>query len=308
MTSKLDQLNITGKVYILLYAPIIVHLVIVGVEAVSILSDRVSKVNIQTRLRVDKEAWPPEPPKAFTPLLLIQHQSHRNLKQSTAMTKFVERGHIDKVISLASGDTALKPSQHPRLHPLQEVLDTSKITKEVEKILAPLETSDDPQFILIEGAPGIGKSLLLKEIAYRWGKKEILQKFKLVLLVCLRNPAVQQMSLIDDLLQSFCKGDGRASEIASDCSKYLFKNNGEDLVFLFDGYDEYPEMLREDSLIAYILQREVLPCCGLIVSSRPHASVSLHEQATVRVDILGFTEAERQHYIKESMKGQQQKN
>lgn len=51
----------------------------------------------------------------------------------------------------------------------------------------------------------------------------------------------------------------------------------------------------------------MLPRCGVILSSRSHASVSLRQQATVRVDILGFTEAERERYIKESMKGQSQK-
>ena len=220
------------------------------------------------------------------------------------MAEFVERGHIDKVVS------ATKTERHPKLdshQPLQEMLDTSKITKEVAEILAPLETSDDPQFILIEGAPGIGKSLLLKHIAYRWSIQEILQTFKLVLFVCLRDPAVQKMSLIDDLLQSFCRRDRRATEIASACSDYLSENNGEDLALLIDGYDEYPERLQKDSLIADILERHTLPRCGLIASSRPHASISLREQATVRVDILGFTEAERTLYIKESMKGQPQK-
>ena len=37
--------------------------------------------------------------KAFTPLVLIQHQGYRNLKQSTAMAKFVEQGHIDKLVT-----------------------------------------------------------------------------------------------------------------------------------------------------------------------------------------------------------------
>ena len=223
------------------------------------------------------------------------------------MAEFVERGHIDKVVTVTKTDALPKRPKLDSHQPLQEVLDTIKVTKEVSEILVPLETSDDPQFILIEGAPGIGKSLLLKHIAYRWGIQEILQKFKLVLLVCLRNPAVQQMSLIDDLLQSFCRRDRRATEIASACSDYLSENNGEDLALLLDGYDEYPERLRNDSLVADILARKVLPRCGLIVSSRPHASVSLREQATVRVDILGFTEAEREHYIKESMKDQPQK-
>ena len=279
----------------------------VGAEAVTILSKRVREVSIQTRLRVDEEAWPPDPPKTFTPLVLIQHQGHRNMKQSTAIAEFVERGHIDKVFTVTTTDTLPKRLKLDSHRPLQEVLDTSKVTKEVAEILAPLETSDDPQFVLIEGAPGIGKTLLLREISYRWGKHKILQKFKLVLLLCLRDPAVQQMSFIDDLFRLFCKRDRRATEIASTCSDYLSANNGEDLVLLFDGYDEYPERLRKDSLIADILKREVLPHCGLIVSSRSNASVTLREQATVRVDILGFTEEEREQYIKESMKGQQQK-
>ena len=222
------------------------------------------------------------------------------------MAACIERGHIDKVVT--SGNALPKYYHKQDTHqPLQEVLNTSKVTKELAEVLAPLETGNDPQFVLIEGAPGIGKSLLLKEIAYSWAEKKILQKFNLVLLVCLRDPTVQQMSLIDDLLQPFCKGDRRAAKIVSACSDYLLENDGEDLAFLLDGYDEYPEELRKDGLIAYILKREVLPHCSLIVSSRPHASVKLRQQATVRVDILGFTEAEREHYIKESMKGQPQK-
>ena len=210
------------------------------------------------------------------------------------MTKFIERGNIEKVVSSSSGIPEHHKLDSPRA--LQAVLDTSNVTKEVAEILAQLETGNVPQFILIEGAPGIGKSLLLKEIAYRWSKQKILQKFKLVLLICLRDPAVHQMSLINELLQPFYMGERRANEIASACSDHLSENDGEDLVLLLDGYDEYPERLRKDSLIAFILQRKVLPCCGLIVSSRPHASVSLRKQATVRVDILGFTQAERQHY------------
>ena len=289
------------------------------------LSKRVREVNIQTQLRVDEEAWPPEQPKTFTPLVLIQHQGYRNLKQSTAMAEFVQQGHIDMLG--CSGKTFhkhdYKLSNHEQLQepldiheplqelenhgPLQEVLNTSKVTVEIAEILMPLETSNDPQFILIEGAPGIGKSLLLKEIAYRWGIKQILQNFKLVLLICLRDPVVQQMSMIDDVLQLFCRRDRRATEIASACSDYLLANNGKDLAFLFDGYDEYPEILQKDSLIADILKRKELPQCGLVVSSRPHASVRLREQASVRVDILGFAEAEREHYIEESMKGQPHK-
>ena len=77
---------------------------------------------------------------------------------------------------------------HPELvshEPLQEVLDSSTVTKEIVEILALLEESEDLQFILIEGAPGMGKSILLKEIAYRWDNKQLLKTFKVALLYSL---------------------------------------------------------------------------------------------------------------------------
>ena len=54
------------------------------------------------------------------------------------------------------------------------------------------------------------------------------------------------------------------------------------------------------------MNRQVLPDCGLVVSSRPHASVLLRKQATLRVDILGFTEQQRKHYIEHSLNDQSQ--
>ena len=60
-------------------------------------------------------------------------------------------------------------------------------------------------------------------------------------------------------------------------------------------------------MVANILKRQVLPLCGLVVSSRPHASEHLREQATIRVDILGFTETEREHYIKQALPDQPHK-
>ena len=202
-----------------------------------------SDLNIQARLKVDNDSWPPHKPKTFTPLVLVHHQSQLNLEQATAMTTCIQLGHISELISVNDSPSTLK--YHPKLErkALEEVLNKSVITKEIGEILAPLQVGSDPQFVLIEGAPGIGKSLLLQEIAYRWGKRDMLQEFKLVLLLCLRDPAVQQMSLIDHLFELFCKRDRKASEMAASCSEYFLNNSGQDLVFLIDGYDEFPEKL-----------------------------------------------------------------
>ena len=125
----------------------------------------------------------------------------------------------------------------------------------------------------------------------------------------MHDPTVQQAQSVTHFLQLFCKWNFKSTKIASVCNDYLLKNNGKDLAFLLDGYDEYPEMLQKGSLITDLLKRKVLPCCGLIVSSRPRASVVLRKQATISYleDILGFSEAEREHYIENAMEGQPQK-
>ena len=140
----------------------------------------VTHCNVREQFNTDEETWPPDQPKNFTPLLLIHHQGQHSMKQATAVAQLIHTGDID------DNSNHSVPKHHPKVdshEPLQEVLDGSTVTKELAEILAPLEHSKDPQFILIEGAPGIGKSILLKELAYRWGNKQLLKTFKLVLLV-----------------------------------------------------------------------------------------------------------------------------
>ena len=264
-----------------------------------------SQINVHTRFTVDESTWPPGKPAHFTPLLLVHNKSRLTPEQVQAMAEIMRAGDIGKVAMVTGDEEAVKYHKlddHEKFH---KMLDTSKATKEIEEILVPL--NEESAFILIEGAPGIGKSILLKEIAYRWGKNQLLQNFELVLLVCLRDTSLQQIKSVGDLLQLFCIGDENATEIVSACAKYLFAKGGKTLTLLLDGYDEYPEHLQENSLVTKILKRLVLPLCGLVVSSRPHASHHLREEATTRVDILGFTETEREHYIKQALPDQPRK-
>ena len=272
---------------------------------VSQLSGQVKAVYRTTRFSVTEDAWPPEQPKEFTPLVLLHHEDEHNMSDVTAVTEALHIGAVSDIISATSNEPMAK---RPRLHhhdKLGDALKTSKTTTEVSEILAPLEISDNPQTILIEGAPGIGKTILLKHIAYSWAKQRIIQKYELVLLVYLRDPTVQKMSSLKELFQYFCKHHMEGDEIAM-CIKHISSNQGKTVTFLIDGYDEFPEELRGNSLIADILNRQVLPNCGLVVSSRPHASVLLRRQATLRVDILGFTEEQRKHYIEHSLNDQSQ--
>ena len=241
----------------------------------------------------------------FIPPLLSYYQGCHTQEQVTAVAELMCIGNIDNVVMVNGGHcTGEWHSELESHETLCEVFSNRTVTKDIKEIITPLENSEESSFVLIEGAPGIGKSVLLKEIAYRWAKKQILQKFELVLLICLRDPALQQTKTIDDLLQLFYKGHKNAVNLMSACSEYLSVNGGKTIVLLLDGYDEYPKNLQENSLITDILQRQVLPFCGLIVSSRPHASEHFHRQATVRVDILGFTEIEREQYINQALSHQ----
>ena len=269
------------------------------------LSCHVKAVYKATRFTVAKDTWPPEQPREFTPLVLLHHEDEHCMRDVTMVTEALHSGAISDVISATSSKPiAMQPSLHHH-DKLGDALKASKITTEVSEILAPLEVSDNPQTILIEGAPGIGKTILLKHIAYSWAEQGILQKYELVLLVYLRDPTVQKMSSLKELFQYFCKHHLEGDEVAM-CIKHISSNQGKTLALLFDGYDELPEELRDNSLIADILNRQVLPDCGLVVSSRPHASVLLRKQATLRVVILGFTEEQRKHYIEHSLNDQSQ--
>ena len=275
---------------------------VVGTEAVSTLIDRIIMINAQAQHCVDEDTWPPDLPKDYTPLVLICHQEQRTKEQDCEMAKLIQTGDIDSVASGRLAHIQCKLGNHKVL---QHVLNTSIVTKEIAEIITPLEKNDSQKFVIIEGAPGIGKTALLKYIAFQWAKKLYLSSFTIVLLVCLRDPNIWQVTSLFDLLKLFCKGDTKesAAGIATACSHYILSNGGKDITFLFDGYDEFPDNLKKNSLIADILNRKTLPLCGLIMSSRPHASVNLRKRAAIRVEILGFTEQERQCYIEQSVKG-----
>ncbi|KAL5506163.1 hypothetical protein EMCRGX_G007750 [Ephydatia muelleri] len=54
--------------------------------------------------------------------------------------------------------------------------------------------------IIVEGIPGVGKSTLAWQLGRRWGRKEILQHFQLVIVLRLRDERVQKAHTISELL------------------------------------------------------------------------------------------------------------
>ena len=169
------------------------------------------------------------------------------------------------------------------------------------------------EIILIEGAPGSGKSTLTIHICQRWGEGDLFQQFTIVILVQLRDPAVQSAQTIADLLPV-----ENAEEIAAE----LIATNGRGVLWVLDGWDELPPHLQQDSIFRNLLltkpskqklaeiekdpvsqtQDRLLNEASIIVTSRPISSGDLHPVLSSRIEVLGFTPEEQRQYFTECLK------
>ena len=192
---------------------------------------------------------------------------------------------------------------------IEEYLSTTttlKTTKDLQKVFSQLEHPPDSQYqqsILVEGLPGVGKTVLLKHIAYLWAQGELLTNTDFLFLLHLRDPSVREMQCLDDLVGYFYHYDKQACKVTS-C---IGEDGGKSVTVLLDGYDELPPNLRKRSFIVDLLEHRILPACSVVVSSRPHVTMHLRENINCQVEILGFSEEDQQHFIEESLKNQPDK-
>ena len=249
------------------------------------MSDHLKSRHIQIRFTSEGGEWPPDQPKHFTSLTLIHHKDRRSTSEILTITEATRSGDIDKIMS----------SSHL-------LFSQSKTSKDIREIFAAGEEGKEPHGILIEGSPGIGKTILSKELSFQWAKGLLLVNEILVFLIFLKDPLVQQIRSVKDLVKYYYQFDESSENVASSCAEYLLNSDGKNVTFILDGYDEYPENLRQNGFISDIVWCRRMSKCGLVLTSRPHVSAHLHQWFERRVDILGFTKEDRQNYISSSLK------
>ena len=215
--------------------------------------------------------WPPPPTRKVFNLSMISHKQYNYGRGNDELVRLLHLGNIEEIVAKKS-NVELKNLFH--------------LDKAERKV------------VLIEGAPGAGKSTLAWHICQKWKSGELFQEFKLVVFVQLRDPAIQSAKSLADLFPAQLKS------VAREVVSRMETKGGEGLFFVLDGWDEFPPGLRGNELIKNLIcypSAIAMPSSTLLITSRPIASGDLHQYASSRVETIGFKQAELNLYFKEAL-------
>ena len=147
--------------------------------------------------------------------------------------------------------------------------------------------------ILLEGAPGSGKSTMCWYICKQWGEGTLLQGFTHVLMIELRDKTIQAVKHLVQILPYILGHDNRVAED-------LIKKHGDNVLVILEGWNELPKPLRKESIFKDLVTkggRSPLQNAVVLVSSRSNTTVDLQQYIALQVEALGFTPDQIKAYV-----------
>ncbi|XP_068699894.1 nucleotide-binding oligomerization domain-containing protein 2-like [Montipora foliosa] len=173
-------------------------------------------------------------------------------------------------------------------------------TKEITNMTSIFTSHEDcqhPRFVLIEGAPGMGKTTYCRKLAYDWATKqdrewdESFPKVEVLLLLRCREIKSSIWEAIDDQILP--------EEVDPELKETFFRflrENPSKVLLVLDGLDEaYPQKL---AVYRSIIQRKQLPGCHIVLTSRHEAGNKVRPYSDTLLEIIGFTRSDSKCFIR----------
>jgi len=210
--------------------------------------------------------------------------------------KFINLALIEKEdITKPEADRFTRATIHGNIDDIKK----SKQAMNMDQV-AQLPDGSQPKCILVEGAPGVGKSTFAWKLCHKWGKGKLLPQYQLVVLLRLRDKSVRAAKNISDLFQY------HDHQIQQAVLEEIQRTRGKGVLLLIEGYDELPERLRtKRSIFLDVITGRKLPEATVLITSRPWASEFLHRECkkhiSQHIEIVGFTKANIQSYLESTI-------
>ena len=224
--------------------------------------------------------WTHLPRCEFIQLAMIGSTELRRGNREEEMVRLAQQGRIETILSY------------------KESIDFNNIFSTLQPLVVLPPPPPPPRVILIEGAPGGGKSTLALHICHQWAQyASFMDRFEVVVLVYLRDQAIQEATSLADILPA------RTSKMSQMFSSQMQASDGHNILFIFDGWDEFPSHLQNNSLVSTIIHdpyKLSLHQSTVLITSRPVSSANLLQVADRRVEILGFTQHQIREYIEKA--------
>ena len=216
---------------------------------------------------------------------------------TTASKHYIELAVISK-----KGITRKQADEFTRksLHGLTEEILREKAPIALDHMLKPREDGRPVRCVLVEGAPGIGKSTLAWEVCHKWEELESVKQYELVVLVRLREKKAQEARCLEDLLP--CDATTNMKELLAAIGEE------ESMLIVCDGFDELPrEQRQEGSVYIDLLKGRLLAEATIIVTSRPSVSAELWSLCQHNIDrhleVIGFTREDIKRFAESVFSG-----
>ncbi|XP_044166043.1 uncharacterized protein LOC114950260 [Acropora millepora] len=167
----------------------------------------------------------------------------------------------------------------------------------VDDIFKSSEKDNDP-LVLVEGSPGIGKSIFCLKLAHDWANGERSRNFPVFKLVFLLKCRDMKGDIMEDIFEQLLPEDLKEKTKEVLVNFLGDFNNQKQILIILDGLDELPEKLEDR--VNKVLGRKKLSLCYVLATTRQEKGIHTREQFQFDtcLAIEGFSEENSFEYIR----------